>query len=103
MLVAAVWCLLLVAARGEEQLMELGEFGLDSELRFKRFPQVSLLQRILTHCEPARERTHDSIIEIIWLGKSLVYLPPSNHCSHAPRIKPGTYRVVERTCTTYSI
>jgi hypothetical protein len=42
-LVGAVWCLLLVAARGEEQLMELGEFGLDSELRFKRFPQVSLL------------------------------------------------------------
>jgi hypothetical protein len=48
-LLGAVWCLLLVAvARGEEQLMELGEFGLDSELRFKRFPQVSLLQRILT-------------------------------------------------------
>jgi hypothetical protein len=41
-LVGAVWCLLLLlAARGEEQLMELGEFGLDSELRFKRFPQVS--------------------------------------------------------------
>jgi hypothetical protein len=39
-LVGAVWCLLLVA-RGEEQLMELGEFGLDSELRFKRFPQVA--------------------------------------------------------------
>ncbi len=77
MLVGAVWCLLLlVAARGEEQLMELGEFGLDSELRFKRFPQVSLHQRILTHCELAGGRRHDSIIEIIWPEKSLVYLPP---------------------------
>jgi hypothetical protein len=58
-LVGVVWCLLLVA-RGEEQLMELGEFGLDSELRFKRFPQVSLHKRILTHCEQAGGRTHDS-------------------------------------------
>ena len=38
--VGVVWCCLLVV-RGEELMEELGEFGQDTDTRFKRFPQAS--------------------------------------------------------------